>query len=278
MPENTTRRSIMPVLPLRGLTAFPHMMLNFDVGRDKSMKSLDDAMAKNQNIFLVAQKEIRTDNPTAEDIYEIGTVAKVKQVLRFPANNIRVLVEGVYRAKIVNVTHTEPFIEAEIEELEEIKTRENTVRSEALMRSVQELFSEYIEFAPKLAPDVMLNVISAENMGDLADVIAQSIPARFTDKQQVLEQMHPYKRLALVSKLLSRELEIFKVESTIAGKVQEQMDKNQRDYFLREQMKAIHEELGDDDDVDSEYEAYLKRIDALSLSEEVRGKLVKEAG
>lgn len=278
MPENTTRRSIMPVLPLRGLTAFPHMMLNFDIGRDKSMKSLDDAMAKNQNIFLVAQKEIRTDNPTAEDIYEIGTVAKVKQVLRFPANNIRVLVEGVYRAKIVNVTHTEPFIEAEVEELEEIKTRENTVRSEALMRSVQELFSEYIEFAPKLAPDVMLNVISAENMGDLADVIAQSIPARFTDKQQVLEQMHPYKRLALVSKLLSRELEIFKVESTIAGKVQEQMDKNQRDYFLREQMKAIHEELGDDDDVDSEYEAYLKRIDALSLSEEVRGKLVKEAG
>ena len=99
MPENTTRRSIMPVLPLRGLTAFPHMMLNFDVGRDKSMKSLDDAMNKNQNIFLVAQKEIRTDNPTGEDIFEIGTVAKVKQVLRFPANNVRVLVEGIYRAK-----------------------------------------------------------------------------------------------------------------------------------------------------------------------------------
>ena len=278
MPENTTRRSIMPVLPLRGLTAFPHMMLNFDVGRDKSMKSLDDAMAKNQNIFLVAQKEIRTDNPTAEDIYEIGTVAKVKQVLRFPANNIRVLVEGVYRAKIVSVTHTEPFIEAEIEELVEPGVRENTIRCEALMRSAQELFSEYLEFAPKLAPDVMLNVISADNMGDLADLIAQSIPAKFTDKQQVLEQLHPYKRLLLVSKLLARELEIFKVESTIAGKVQEQMDKNQRDYFLREQMKAIHEELGDDDDIEGEYQSYIKKIDALSLADEVREKLVKEAG
>ncbi|MBQ6902849.1 MAG: endopeptidase La [Oscillospiraceae bacterium] len=277
MPENTTRRSIMPVLPLRGLTAFPHMMLNFDVGRDKSMKSLDDAMAKNQNIFLVAQKEIRTDNPTADDIYSIGTVAKVKQVLRFPANNVRVLVEGIYRAKIVNVTHIDPFIEAEVEELITPKARENSVRCEALMRSAQELFSEYLEYAPKLAPDVMLNVISAETMGDLADYIAQSIPAKFTNKQEVLEELHPYKRLTLVSKLLARELEIFKVESNIAGKVQEQMDKNQRDYFLREQMKAIHEELGDDDDVENEYEGYLKKIHQAALPDEVNEKLIKEA-
>ncbi len=277
MPEITTRRSIMPVLPLRGLTAFPHMMLNFDIGRDKSMKSLDDAMAKNQNIFLVAQKEIRTDNPAAEDIYEIGTVAKVKQVLKFPANNVRVLVEGIYRAKIVNITHLEPFIEAEVEELVEPKARENSVKCEALMRSTQELFSEYIEFAPKLSNDVMINVISADTMGDLADLIAQSIPSKFTNKQQVLEELHPYKRLSLVSKLLSRELEIFKVESNIAGKVQEQMDKNQRDYFLREQMKAIHQELGDDDDTENEYEAYLKRINAVTLPDEVSEKLIKEA-
>lgn len=277
MPENTTRRSIMPVLPLRGLTAFPHMMLNFDIGRDKSMKSLDDAMAKNQNIFLVAQKEIRTDNPAAEDIYEIGTVAKVKQVLKFPANNVRVLVEGIYRAKIVNITHLEPFIEAEVEELVEPKARENSVKCEALMRSTQEVFSEYIEFAPKLSNDVMINVISADTMGDLADLIAQSIPSKFTNKQQVLEELHPYKRLSLVSKLLSRELEIFKVESNIAGKVQEQMDKNQRDYFLREQMKAIHQELGDDDDTENEYEAYLKRINAVTLPDEVSEKLIKEA-
>lgn len=267
----------MPVLPLRGLTAFPHMMLNFDVGRDKSMKSLDDAMANNQNIFLVAQKEIRTDNPQADEIYEVGTVAKVKQVLRFPANNVRVLVEGVYRAKIVNITHVEPFIEAEIEELIAPVIRENSVRCEALMRTTQELFSEYMEFAPKLAPDVMLNVISAETMGDLADFIAQSIPAKFTSKQEVLEELHPYKRLSLVSKLLARELQIFKVETNIAGKVQEQMDKNQRDYFLREQMKAIHEELGDDDDTENEYENYLSKIDSITLPAEVSEKLLKEA-
>ncbi|MBQ6846171.1 MAG: endopeptidase La [Oscillospiraceae bacterium] len=278
MPENTTRRSIMPVLPLRGLTAFPHMMLNFDVGRDKSMKSLDDAMNKNQNIFLVAQKEIRTDNPTGDDIFEIGTVAKVKQVLRFPANNVRVLVEGIYRAKIVNITHTEPFMEAEVEELLTPNVRENSVRCEALMRTAQDLFSEYLEFAPKLSPDVMLNVISAETMGDLADLIAQSIPARFSSKQEVLEELHPYKRLSLVTKMLTRELEIFKVESNIAGKVQEQMDKNQRDYFLREQMKAIHEELGDDDDVANEYEEYVKKIEAENFADEIREKLLKEAG
>jgi len=278
MPENTMRRSTMPVLPLRGLTAFPHMMLNFDVGRDKSMKSLDDAMAKNQDIFLVAQREIRTDNPGADEIYTVGTVAKVKQVLRFPANNVRVLVEGIYRAKILDVVQSEPFLVAEVEELLSPAVKENTVRCEALTRSTQELFSEYLEYAPKMAPDVMLNVISADNMGDLADYIAQSIPAKFTSKQEVLEELHPYKRLALVSKLLSRELEIFKVESNIAGKVQEQMDKNQRDYFLREQMKAIHEELGDDIDTENEYDAYVKKIEALKLSEEVNEKLLKEAG
>ncbi|MBQ2743524.1 MAG: LON peptidase substrate-binding domain-containing protein, partial [Oscillospiraceae bacterium] len=238
MPENTTARSVMPVLPLRGLTVFPHMMINFDVGRDKSMKSLDDAMAKNQNIFLVAQKEIRTDNPMPEDIYEIGTVAKVKQVLRFPANNVRVLVEGMYRAKIVNVTHVEPFIEAEVEELQIPAIRENAVRREALVRTAQELFSEFMEFAPKIAPDIMIDVFSTENIGDLADRIAQSIPARFTNKQEVLEELHPYKRLSLVNKLLAREREIFKMEFDIAGKVQEQVDKNQRDFILREQLKA----------------------------------------
>ncbi len=268
----------MPILPLRGLTAFPHMMLNFDVGRDKSMKSLDSAMAKDQNIFLVAQKEIRTDNPKPDDIYLVGTVARVKQVLKFPANNTRVLVEGVYRAKILKIIHTEPFMEAEVEELAIPKPRENTVKCEALVRTTQDLFSEYIEFAPKLSNDVMLNVISAESMGDLADYIAQSIPSRFTNKQMVLEELHPYKRLFLVHKLLLRELEIYKVETSIAGKVQEQMDKNQRDYFLREQMKAIHDELGDGDENESEYEEYISRIEALKLTEEISEKLIKEAG
>ncbi len=277
MSENSIRRDIMPVLPLRGLTAFPHMMLNFDVGRDKSMKSLDDAMAKNQRIFLVAQKEIKTDIPTADDIYTVGTVARVKQVMRFPANNVRVLVEGVYRAKILNVTRTEPFIEADVEELVTPVIRENSVKCEALMRSAQELFAEYVEYATKLSNDAMLNVISAETTGDLADIIAQSIPTKFTNKQAVLEELHPYKRLALVKKLLVRELEIFKVENNITGKVQEQLDKNQRDYFLREQIKAIHEELGDEDDVENEYDMYLDKISALSLPSEVHEKLVKEA-
>ena len=278
MPENTTARSVMPVLPLRGLTVFPHMMINFDVGRDKSMKSLDDAMAKNQNIFLVAQKEIRTDNPMPEDIYEIGTVAKVKQVLRFPANNVRVLVEGMYRAKIVNVTHVEPFIEAEVEELQIPAIRENAVRREALVRTAQELFSEFMEFAPKIAPDIMIDVFSTENIGDLADRIAQSIPARFTNKQEVLEELHPYKRLSLVNKLLAREREIFKMEFDIAGKVQEQVDKNQRDFILREQLKAINEELGEDVTEENECEEYVRKIEALPFSDEIREKLLKEAG
>ncbi len=277
MSENTMRKSIMPVLPLRGLTAFPHMMLNFDVGRDKSLKSLEDAMKNDQNVFLVAQREIKTDNPAQSDIFEIGTVAKIKQVLRFPANNTRVLVEGVYRAKIVGIMHEEPFMVAEVEELDIPKARQSAVKCEALMRSTQELFSEYIEYAPKLTHDVMINVISAENMGELADYIIQSIPTKFTNKQLVLEELNPYKRLTLVNKLLSRELEIFKVENSIAGKVQEQMDKNQRDYFLREQMKAIHEELGDEDDTDAEYSAYVKKIEELKLPEETNDKLMKEA-
>ncbi len=270
-------RAVMPVLPLRGLTAFPKMMLNFDVGRDKSIKSLDAAMAKNQHVFLVAQKEIKTDVPGYDDLYGVGTVARIKQVLKFPGNNIRVLVEGIYRAKITEIKQAEPFMVAEVEELKIPGIREGSVRCEALIRTTQDTFSEYIEYAPKMTQEVMLNVISSENMGELADYIAQNIPTKFSNKQAVLEELHPYKRLSLVSRLLSRELEIFKVEHNIAGKVREQLDKNQRDYFLREQIKAIHDELGEEEGLEFEYDSYVDRIEKLKLSEEVSEKLLKEA-
>lgn len=267
----------MPVIPLRGLTAFPKMMLHFDVGRDRSIQSINEAMRENQLIFLVAQKEIRTDNPGIEDVYLIGTVAKIRQILKFPGDNTRVLVEGLYRARIERIIKLEPFISAEICRLEIPDVKESSIRSEALIRSTQQLFSEYIDYAPKLTHEVMVNVVSAEDLGALADYIAQNIPTKFTYKQAVLEELHPYKRLALVNKLLRRELEILKIESDIAGKVKEQIDRNQRDYFLREQMKAIQEELGEKDDVNSEYGEYVAKIHKLKLTDEVREKLLKEA-
>lgn len=267
----------IPVLPLRGLTVFPKMLLHFDVGREKSIRALEEAMREDQLIFLVAQKDIRTDDPGIQDIYELGTVAKIRQILKFPGDNMRILIEGLYRARMSTVLKLEPFFLAEVEEVSIPQVRESALRVEALMRSTQELFGEYAEYSPKLTHEVVVNVISAENPGDLADYIAQNLPTKFSNKQMVLEELAPFKRLELVNRLLLRELQLFQIESDIAGKVKDQIDRNQRDYFLREQMKAIQAELGEQEDASSEYEEYVEKITRLTLPDEVAEKLLKEA-
>ncbi len=267
----------MPLLPLRGLTIFPNMLLNFDVGREKSIKALEYAMHNNQLIFLVAQRDIRTDTPKLSDLYKTGAVSRVRQLLRLPGDNIRVLVEGIERAHVENILSEDPFflVEAVLDTEQPLKI--SPTKKEALLRQTQKLFEEYSQYAPKMTDDTLLQVISADNIGFLADFIVQNIAVRHADKQAVLDEMHPVRRIRLVMSLLSRETEILKVESNIQNKVTVQIDKNQKDYYLREQMKVIQEELGDHDDVSAEVEEYLSRIEELRLPEEMTKKLTNEA-
>lgn len=269
---------VMPVLPLRGLTLFPGMSLHFDVGRDKSIKSLEAAIEKDRHVFLVAQKEIRTDHPGMNDIYDIGCIASIEQILKFPGgDSMRVLVRGVSRANISAMMKLEPFLEAEVVRCQIPVVRESELRCEALIRSTRELFEEYVELAPRLTQEVAIGVLSIDDMGELSDYIAQNMPTPFINKQAILEELHPYKRLAMTNRLMSRELEIFRLENDIAGQVREQIDKNQRDYFLREQLRAIQNELGEGDNVLSEQDEYIARIKKLKMPEESQKKLLHEA-
>ncbi len=278
MQENTAKiTEIMPVLALRGLTVFPGMNVHFDVGREKSASALHAAMTRGQRIFLVAQKEITTDDPNVSDLYSIGTIAHVEQILKFPTGeNMRVLVRGEERAIIESVTQTKPHLEAELSRAPILKMRESALRREALVRSTHEIFREYAELAPKMTQEVILGVMSRTEPGELADYIAQNLPTPYQNKQTVLEEIHPFKRLSLVNKLLSRELEIYRLESDIAGQVREQIDKNQRDYFLREQLRAIQNELGEGEEILNEIEEYREKIYSLSLPSESEEKLLHE--
>jgi len=278
MQENTAKiTEIIPVLPLRGLTVFPGMNVHFDVGREKSAKALHAAMGRGQRILLVTQKEMTDDDPSISDLYRFGTIAHVEQVLKFPTGeNMRVLVKGETRAIIEGVIRTSPYLEAEISCAPVMNVRESQIKCEALIRSTHELFQEYAELAPRMTQDVVLGVLSKNELGTLADFIAQNLSTPYQNKQSILEEIHPYRRLAMTNKLLNRELEILRLETDIAGQVREQIDKNQRDYFLREQLRAIQNELGEGEELVSEQEEYRKKIASLELSSEAEEKLLRE--
>lgn len=269
---------ILPVLPLRGLTAFPEMLIHFDVGRIMSIKALEAAMKDGQYIFLTAQKELKTDSPKAKDLFEIGTICVIKQILRMPGDNIRVLVEGRARARALEFESMEEggCLYAKAEQLEEYLPHASFRREQALVRTVQDRFTEYAEYAPRLSSDVVLAVAAGGDPGYLADYIAQNIAIDFQVKQEILEELNITKRLTRVIRLLTDETEILKIESDIQDQLKDQIDKNQREYYLREQIKVIQSELGEQD-LNAEVDSYRERILALELPEEYTEKLMKEA-
>ena len=263
----------LPVLALRGLVVFPGCVTHFDVGRTKSVRSVEEAMRANQTIFLVAQRDLETDDPKKADLYEIGTVATVKQILRLPGDNMRILVEGQYRAKLLDMIHSEPYLFGRVVELDEPGYRHDPLRLQALIRQGHELFGQFVDLAVKAGQESMLQILSSDEPGKLADVIGQNATFPYDQKQRILEQLHPVKRLELAIELLAQELDILQLESEISEKVQENVNKNQRDYYLREQIHAIREELGEDD---SDDENYAERIRALGLPEATEEKLLRE--
>ena len=273
-PEMKTTMS-MPVLALRGLTIFPNMLLHFDVGRDASIRALDRAMSEGTPLFLVAQKDLSVSEPGFADLYPIGTISQVRQILRLPGDNVRVMVEGSTRGRLLELVRTEPYLQGEVEELEEPVQARNTPRTEALIRSTYELFEHYVELSPRMNGDVLIQVMASDDPGYIADYIAQNIPMRVGDKQAILEELRPVRRLEKLSQALSRETAILELEHDIQGKVREHLASSQRDYYLREQLKVLQSELGEGEG-DSEIQEYRDKIAAAKLPEEVAEKLRKE--
>ena len=276
--NDTNNQRMLPVLPLRGLTAFPDMLIHFDVGRAMSIKALEAAMKDGQWIFLTAQKDLKTDRPTADDLYEVGTICIIKQILRLPGDNIRVLVEGKDRARALNYQKSEDggeCLKAQVEVLYDILPLGGERREQALVRTVQNRFEEYAALAPRLSSDVALTVAAGGNAGYLADYIAQNIPIDFSVKQEVLEELNVNRRLTFLIRLLTEETEILRIEGDIQEQIKAAIDKNQKDYYLREQIKVIQSELGEQD-VSAEAEEYREKIEKLGLPEESASKLLRE--
>ena len=284
MPEEekivTNEKQTMPALALRGLTIYPQMMVHFDVGREASVKAIEEAMSSNSPIFLVAQKDLRVETPDRGQLFDIGTVSTVRQILRLPGKTIRVMVEGEYRARLLDLVQSEPYLAAQVERVEHLHAYEgktNSLRAEAAIRQAYELFDRYCELSPKSASaEMLMNIMASEDPGYIADFIAQNVSMRVLDKQAILDELRPVQRLNKINRLLHREVEVLEMEQNIQRRVQENMTQNQKDAFLREQVRVIQEELGEDGD--NEIAAYRRQIMEAKLPEEVTNKLLKEVG
>ncbi|MGN1002264.1 MAG: endopeptidase La [Oscillospiraceae bacterium] len=268
----------LPLLPLRGITVFPGMILNFDVERPMSVAALNAAIAADQSIFLVSQREIGTETPSAEDLFAVGTVCTVRQVLRIPGSGlVKVMVEGHCRARVLEVYETDPAYTARVETIEETAGSPITDRTEALIRRCVDLFDEYASLSGTVPNENMLSIIDSEDPGYVADFVAQNVFLKHTEKQLVLEELRPIRRVELVNRLVNREINVLTIEKAIDEGTKEEMNRAQRDYYLREQMKVIQRELGDGmEDGPEEIEEYREKIKALALPEETENKLLKE--
>ena len=265
----------MPVLALRGLTVFPKTTIHFDVGREKSVRALDKAMSGDQRIYLVTQKDILQDDPDLKDLYPMGTVAHVRQILKVSGDTVRVLVYGEYRARITEIVKKTPYLCARTESVPELEYTPGTAKIEALKRQAAQLFDEFAELTQRPVQDVMLKILSTDDPGLIADLLTQSATFGYAEKMRVLQNLHPVHRLEIANKLMAQELEVLRLENSIQDKTQQSIDKGQRDYFLREQMKVIRSELGESDD-EAELEEYREKIEALKLPDEVEEKFMKE--
>ena len=267
----------IPVLALRGLTVFPHMSLTFDVERQISIRALERAMEGDQAVFLVTQREIGSNIPGEKDLYEVGTISHITQILRLSSNAVRVMVEGRRRARLRRLWQTEPFLQANIEELTETAVSEafqRSPRTEALLRQTWNLFGEYAGLVGGMAEEVVTTVMDCQDVGYLADFIAQNINLRFADKQEILEELSPFLRLRKLNGFLARECNVLGFEHEMEGKVRDQLARTQRDQILRTQIRVLQNELGEEED--DELDVYREKILELHLDEERETHLMKE--
>ncbi len=263
------------MIALRGLVVFPNSTVHFDVGRKRSAAALDLAIKKGCPVFLVTQRDVRHDDPGLDELYDIGTIAIIKQVLRMSDDNIRVLVEGISRGRISELVSGKQFHLVTVQSIPEPPVEDETAALGAV-RELQAVFEEYSMNLPKLSPEVVLSVLSIEEPGALADYVAANLNLRYDSKQTILSCLPPVERLEQLIALLRREIDILRVEQQIRAQVKEQMDQNHREYYLREQLKAIQNELGEGEDVVGEAMEYRRKIEALRLDKEIAEPLLKE--
>ncbi len=264
----------LPLIPLRGLSIFPYMVLHFDVGRKKSIKALEAAMAKDQRIFLTTQFDIDNDSPESTDFFKVGTVCKIKQMLKLPGDAIRVLVEGIQRGEVDAIVDEEPYFRVEIKTF--LDSTDVDKETRALMRSAINAFEKYISISNRVSPDVILSVSAIDEPGRLADIIAAQITLKTDQKQQLINAIDVKTRLEILLKIIMTEIEILEVEKNINDKVKSQINKSQKEYYLREQIKAIRDELGEEEAQEDEIEEMRRQLKKLKLSKKIEKKVSNE--
>ncbi len=268
----------LPAIALRGLVVFPDNVIHFEVGREKSIAAIDWAMNNNSPVFLVTQKEMDTEQPGMEDLYTYGVIAEIKQMLRVSDELVKVLVEGKTRARLLSLESDRPFLVAQVRPAPMRGVRSADAEElEALLRSIHESFSGYAKLSPRLPKDVVYNILTGDDPVRLAEYIPANLLFKYQDKQEALNEGSLIGRLKKILQLLEKETRVLTIEKEIQAQVSEQMDKNQRDYYLREQMRVIAGELDEGEDTRAEADGYRKKILELKLDEEIQEKLLKEA-
>jgi ATP-dependent Lon protease len=276
MANDQEKRDVFPLLPLRGLLVYPSMVLHFDVGRDKSIKALERAMVNEHLILLVSQEDTQIDDPTEDDLFRVGTVARIKQMMKLPNGTIRVLVEGRARAEIISFTNTDEWFEARVVLHPEDESLPVSTHLQALMRSVLQQFEQYVKLSKKVDQETYASVNDIELPGRFADAVASHLPLKIRDKQDILESFSVEERLEKLLQILSDEREVLELERKIHQRVRKQMERTQKEYYLREQMKAIQKELGDREGRAAEVEELREAMNQKHLPENVRERLEKE--
>ena len=275
MSESSSSESkSLPLLPLRDLIIFPHMMMPLFVGREKSINALEEAMSKQIDIVFAAQKDAKTNNPEPSDIYDVGTVATIIQLLRLPDGTVKVLVEGKKRVKLQEFKETENFFVVDVEEIPE--TTKNEKEARALMRSVKATFETYVKLNKRIPPEILMRVSTIDDIGELSDIIVAQLNLKLEDKQKLLEISDPGVRLEELLNMMTGEIEILEVEKKIRNRVKKQMEKSQKEYYLNEQMQAIQKELGDKDDYQAELAELEERAAKMNWSEDAAERVKKE--
>ena len=266
----------LPAIALRGTTILPDMIVHFDVSREKSIKAIEKAMVQEQRIFLITQRDPEVEEPVQEDLYRIGTIAEIKQLVKTKNNMIQVLVEGKERAELLHFEENSDYLDAEIALFKDEHAEEMDINlKEAMMRGMKELFVRYCNENPKLSKDLANQILEQEEVQKVIDQIAVNLPMRYEDKQKILEAVTLEERYEVLGMILSNEIEIMQIRVDLNQKVKQRVDKNQRDYILREQLKVIREELGDQDTV-SEADQFREQVEKLKASKEVKEKIKKE--
>lgn len=270
------KKKKLPVIALRGMTVMPRMVIHFDISRTKSIKAAEYAMDTEQMIFLTAQKSTQTEDPGLDDIYEVGVIASVNQLAKLPKHILRVLVSGEQRARIVKMNQTEPFMEAEVEILEDTGLdEENELSREAMLRGLKDVYLEYCLKMPKMGRESAMQIMETDDLKKLVDEIAANVPLHYKELQEILEKDSLIERYEFLLYKLVNEIQIMRLKADIQEKVKERVDKNQREYILREQLKLIREELGEDNAF-SDADEFEEQAKNLKAPEEVKNKLLKE--